>query len=105
MIDQIFSNPIMDVLERLALMAVVFVPVMIAVVQGIKDLIGLEGMRMKITAIAINLVFGLAFTAVFFYPQAAIYVGVGMFLLIMTVAPLGGYDLLKRFAGGGHEAS
>jgi len=103
MVDQFFSNPIVEVVERLAVMAVVFVPVMIAVVQGIKELTGLEGIHMKITAIAINLVFGLAFTAVFFYPQAAVYVGVGMFLLILVVAPLGGYDLLKRFAGGEHE--
>jgi len=103
MIDQFFNNPIIDVVERLAVMGVVFVPVMIAVLQGIKELVGLEGICMKVTAIAINLVFALAFTAVYFYPQAAVFVGVGIFLLIMVVAPLGGYDLLKRFAGEGHE--
>jgi len=105
MVNQVFNNPIIEVVERLSLMAVVFVPLMIVLVQGIKELTGLEGARMKITAIGVNLVFGLGFSTVFFYPQAAVYVGVVLFLLILAVAPLGGYDLMKRFAGENHEES
>lgn len=103
MVAQMLNNPVMDVVEKLALMAVVFVPLMIVVVQGVKELTGLEGTAMKITAIGINLLFGLGFSAVFFYPQAAVVVGVVIFLLILAVAPIGGYDLLKRFTGGEYE--
>jgi hypothetical protein len=97
MLNEIVNNPIVEVVERMALMAAVFVPLMIAVVQGVKKLAGLEGTAAQVTAIAINLVFGLSFAAVFFYPEAAVYVGVVMFLLMLAVAPLGGYDLLKIF--------
>jgi hypothetical protein len=97
MVNEVINNPITEVVEQLALMAVIFIPLMIAMVQGIKQLTGLEGVRAQVMAIAVNLSFGLAFTFVFFYPMAAVYVGVVMFLLILAVAPLGGYDLLKIF--------
>ena len=103
MLDEVINNPIVAVVERLVVMAVVFVPLMIAVVQGLKKLTGLEGVRAQLAAMAVNLCFGLAFVAVYLYPGAAATVGVGMFLLVMVVAPLGGYDLLKRFVGGEHE--
>ena len=103
MFNEVISNPIVEVVERLAVLAAVFVPLMIAVVQGVKKLTGMEGTTAQVTAIAINLVFGLTFAAVFFYPEAAVYVGVVMFLLILAVAPLGGYDLLKSFTKGTDE--
>jgi len=104
MLSEAIQNPIVAVVERLALMAVVFVPLVIAVVQGVKKLTGLSGVKAQGVAIAINLVFGLSFVAVFFYPAAAVYVGVGMFLLVMAVAPLGGYDLLKKFTPGSKDS-
>jgi hypothetical protein len=97
MVNEMINNPITEVVEQLALMAAIFIPLMIAVVQGIKKLTGIEGVKAQVTAIAVNLSFGLGFTLVFFYPEAAVYVGVVMFLLILGVAPLGGYDLLKYF--------
>jgi hypothetical protein len=78
---------------------VAFIPLMVAVVQGLKQLTGLDGTRARLMAIAVNLAFGLSIAVVFLYPGTAIYVGVGIFLLVLAVAPLGGYDLLKRYAG------
>ena len=103
MLVVVFNNPIVAVVERLAVMAVFFVPLMIAVVQGLKELTGLDGRAARLAAMAVNLCFGLAFVAVYLYPEAAGAVGVVMFLLVIVVAPLGGYNFLKRFAGDGHE--
>jgi hypothetical protein len=100
MLGEVINNPIITVVEHLSILALVFVPLMVAVVQGLKQLTGLEGNTARLAAMAVNLCFGMAFVAVYLYPQAAGAVGVGIFLLVLVVAPLGGYDLLKRFAGG-----
>jgi hypothetical protein len=104
MLGEVINNPIVMIVEHLAMLAVVFVPLMVAVVQGLKELTGLEGRGARLVAIVVNLCFGLAFVTVYLYPKAAGAVGVGIFLLVLVVAPLGGYDLLKRFAGG-HKSS
>jgi len=103
MLTELTHNPILAVVERLAFTAIVFVPLMIAVVQGIKQLTGLEGVKAQVAAVTINLAFGVAIALVYFLPGAAVYVGVGIFLLTLAVAPLGGYDLLKGFVRGPDE--
>lgn len=104
MLSEVINNPIVTVVERLAMLALVFIPLMVAVVQGLKELTGLEGRTARLAAMVVNLCFGLAFVAVYLFPKAAGAVGVGIFLLVLVVAPLGGYDLLKRFAGG-HQSN
>ena len=91
MITELTNNPILAVVERLAFSAVVFVPLMIAVVQGVKQLTGLAGVKAQLAAVGINLTFGSAIALVYFIPGTAVYVGVGLFLLILAVAPLVGY--------------
>jgi hypothetical protein len=43
MIAEIANNPILEIVERLALLTMAFIPLMVAVVQGLKQLTGLDG--------------------------------------------------------------
>jgi hypothetical protein len=43
MITEIANNPILEIVERSALVAAAFVPLRFAVVQGLKQFTGLDG--------------------------------------------------------------
>jgi hypothetical protein len=96
MLTEFMTNPIADVVQRLALVISIFIPILIATTEGIKSLFDLKGKAAQYTAIGVNLFFGSMIVFDYFIPGASKYIGVVIFMIILMVSPLGGYDLIPH---------
>jgi hypothetical protein len=72
---------------------------LIATTEGIKSLFELKGKAAQVTAIGVNIFFGSMVVVNYFIPEAAQYIGVVIFMIVLMISPLGGYDLIKTFIG------
>ena len=99
MLTELISNPINEVVIKLGTMIAVFIPLLIATVEGAKSIFDLKGKSIQYFAMGANFFFGSMFVVVFFIPAAAKIVGIVIFMIMLIIAPLGGYDLLKNFIG------
>ena len=93
------QNEILVVVQKMAGLGVVFVPVIIMVIEYIKQGLGWEGNKAQWLASGISSFFGVLIVVAALIPGATQWVGIFMFLVIMAMAPSGGFKLLESFVG------
>jgi hypothetical protein len=90
---------ILNTMKSLGGLVVVFVPVIVMVIEYFKGMVGAKGLQAQLLASGISVLFGILFVVAYLWPESALWIGVVMFLVVMGVAPSGGFKLLERFAG------
>jgi len=91
------NNEILSVVTRMGTLVLIFVPVIIAVIEYVKASVKFKGQKAQWLASGISLIFGLMIVVVYVWPETTKYIGIVMFLVVMAMAPSGGFKLLERF--------
>jgi hypothetical protein len=93
------QNEVLVMVEKMAGLSLVFIPVIVMVIEYAKQSLGYEGTKAQILASGISLGFGILLVVAFLVPGAAQWVGIAIFLVVMTVGPSGGFKMLESFLG------
>jgi len=92
-------NEIQEVLQALAGLFLVFLPVVSVNVEYFTQSFNVEGKNAKLMSSAFGVFFAALAALYYWMPETAPYIATFLFLDLAWVGPSGGHDLIAKFAG------